>query len=305
MNSVKVVGGLIEIGAAFKFLNTAELGFVTPENAWFDANVVLTSWIALSAVCGFYLLGFFKTNHDYDEVKVGAGRMVFGTLFLGLALYMTPALFGRAPDSLVWDRLIVGILPPDSSEFTAAARVASLGDSGSATLSDIRATSSDPSQAEREEKKAHGVLWGLSFDQAVEQAAREQRPILIDFTGVNCANCRLMEKRVLPRPEIVELLKEFVTVQLYTDFVPIASISAEQRRGLAEKNQLRQLDLAQEATNPFYVVLTPDGKLQSSIGGYNEPPVFQRFLSSALEKIREDVRMARVGRGDLRSTQTP
>ena len=117
MNSVKVVGGLVEIGAAFKFLNTAELGYVTPENAWFDASVVLTCWIALSAVCGFYLLGFFRTDHDHDEVKVGPGRMVFGTLFLGMALYMAPALFGRPPQSLVWDRLIVGILPPDASEF--------------------------------------------------------------------------------------------------------------------------------------------------------------------------------------------
>ncbi len=57
MNAVKVVGGLVEIGAAFKFVNTAELAWVTPENAWFDAQVVLTSWVVLSAVCGIYLLG--------------------------------------------------------------------------------------------------------------------------------------------------------------------------------------------------------------------------------------------------------
>ncbi len=116
MNAVKVVGGLVEIGAAFKFVNTAELAWVTPENAWFDAQVVLTSWIVLSAVCGIYLLGLFRTDHDHDEVKVGPGRLVFGALFLGLALYMAPALFGRPPSSLVWDRLIVGILPPDSNE---------------------------------------------------------------------------------------------------------------------------------------------------------------------------------------------
>src|SRR5262249_60828288 len=64
MNSVKVVGGLVEIGAALKFLNTAELGYVTPENAWFDAQVVLTSWIALPAVSPFYLLAFFRTHPD-------------------------------------------------------------------------------------------------------------------------------------------------------------------------------------------------------------------------------------------------
>ena len=118
MNAVKVVGGLVEIGAALKFINTAELAWVTPENAWFDAQVVLTSWVVLSVVCGIYLLGLFRTDHDHDEVKVGPGRLVFGALFLGLALFLAPALFGRPPQSLVWDRLIVGILPPDSSEFS-------------------------------------------------------------------------------------------------------------------------------------------------------------------------------------------
>ena len=70
----------------------------------------------------------------------------------------------------------------------------------------------------------------MSLDQAKELAAAQKKPILIDFTGVNCANCRLMEQRVLPRPEIVKLLSEFVTIQLYTDFVPIASITATNAR---------------------------------------------------------------------------
>ena len=165
MNSVKVVGGLVEIGAALKFLNTAELGYVTAENAWFDAQVVLTAWVVLAAVCGFYLLGFFRTDHDHDDVKVGPGRMVFGTLFLGLALYMAPALFGRPPQGLIWDRLIVGILPPDASEFSAPILVAggaSGGEGGSETSgpAEVKATSTDPVRAEREEKTVHGVRLG-------------------------------------------------------------------------------------------------------------------------------------------------
>jgi len=300
MNAVKVVGGLVEIGAALKFLNTAELGYVTPENAWFNAQVVLTAWVVLAAVCGFYLLGFFRTDHDHDDIKVGPGRMVFGSLFLGLALYMAPALFGRPPHGLIWDRLIIGILPPDSSEFSAPVQVVGAASGGvgvAAGPAEVKATSTDPARAEREEKKVHGVLWGMSLDQAKELAAAQKKPILIDFTGVNCANCRLMEKRVLPQPEIVKLLGEFVTIQLYTDFVPIASITATQRRELAEKNQERQLDLAQEATNPFYVVLTPEGKLVSSMGGYNERPVFLDFLSKALEKARGGMSLAQAPAG--------
>ncbi len=286
MNAVKVVGGLVEIGAALKFINTAELARVVPEDAWFDAHVILTCWIALSVVCGFYLLGIFRTDHDHGDVKVGTGRIIFGAAFLGLAIYLAPALFGRPPQSLVWDRLIVGILPPDASEFYPSAQASGAGGETSAVAShEVKATSKDPAQAEKEEKKLHGVLWGMSFDQAREQAAAEHRPILIDFTGVNCANCRLMERRVLPKAEVVSLLKKFVTVQLYTDFVPISSITPDAREELAGANQVRLLKLAKEATNPFYVVLTPEGEVLGRMGGYNDPPIFVDFLNKALDRF--------------------
>jgi thiol:disulfide interchange protein DsbD len=284
MNAVKVVGGLVEIGAALKFINTAELASVTPENAWFNAPVVLTSWIALSIVCGLYLLGVFRTDHDHDDVKVGPGRLVSGAAFLGLALYLLPALFGHAPQGQVWNRVIVGLLPPDSSTFSAPVQVIGAGGESSA---EVKATSTDPAQAEREQKSFHGVLWGMSLDQAKEQAAREKRPVLIDFTGVNCPNCRQMERGVFPRRDVVPLLRKFVTVQLYTDYEPIESITAEQRKARAELNQNRQLDLG-ETTNPFYVVLSPGGEVIDRIGGYNEPSVFIDFLNKALEKASRE-----------------
>jgi thiol:disulfide interchange protein DsbD len=286
MNAVKVVGGLVEIGAALKFINTAELAYVVPENAWFDAEVILTCWIALALVCGLYLLGVFRTDHDHGEVKVGTGRILFGAVFLGLALYLTPALFGRPPQSLFWDRIILGILPPDAHELAAPTQFASRGGEGGAgALAAVKATSTVPAQAEKEEKKFHGVQWGMSFDQARELAAAEKKPILIDFTGVNCANCRLMEGNVLPRPQVVSLLKKFVTVQLYTDYVPIGSLTPDQREELAGENQVRLLKLAKEASNPIYVVLSPDGEVLARLAGYNEIPVFVDFLSKALEKF--------------------
>jgi thiol:disulfide interchange protein DsbD len=293
MNAVKVVGGLVEIGAALKFLNTAELAYVVPEDAWFNAQVVLTCWVALSVVCGLYLLGLFRTDHDHDEVKVGPGRLIFGSFFLALALFMAPALVGRVPQSTVWNRLIVGILPPDASEFSSGSRLAAgAGDPG---LQAVKATSTDPAQAEREEKKVHGVVWGMSFDQARERARAEKKPILIDFTGVNCSNCRAMETGVFPRPEVVALLKKFVTIQLYTDYVPIGSITREDRERLSERNQDRLLDLAHEATNPIYVVLSPEGEVISRIGGLVEPRVFVNFLSTALDKAFGDVTVAQAG----------
>ncbi|HMB02425.1 MAG TPA: thioredoxin family protein [Isosphaeraceae bacterium] len=279
MNAAKIVGGLVEIGAAFKFVNAAEIGFGTiPKDAWFDAPVVLTIWIALAVVCGLYLLGLFRTDHDHDEVKVGPGRLLTGSLMLGLALYLTPALFGNPPRSKVW-YTVVGLLPLDVDKLTAP--VADRGAAGERRQ--FEAISKDPEMAQEEQKSFHGVIWGMSYKAAREQARAQNKPILIDFTGVYCANCRTMEQSVLPLPEVVKLLKQFVTVQLYTDLVPIGSLTNEQRLELAAKNQELLLDLAQEATNPFYVVVAPDGQVLNRIG-YSPPSVFIDFLNGALNK---------------------
>ena len=283
MNAVKVVGGLVEIGAAFKFLNTAEIGLGhTPENAWFDSSLLLSTWVVLALICGVYLLGFFATAHDQDEVKVGPGRLLTGALFLTLALYLTPALFGYPPRSRVYDRLVVGLLPADSGKLDRGSQVAS-----TAVGTDeqpVRATSHDPEVAVTEEKAVHGVRWGMSYDAALAEARKSNRPVLIDFTGVNCANCRQMERTVMPRPDVIAELRKFVTIQLYTDFVPIDSITQEQRETLAESNLEREQKLANQTTSPLYVVLNPDGKVVATIGGYNEPPTFLKFLKGSLDK---------------------
>ena len=292
MNSVKVVGGLIEIGAALKFLNTAELSFVTPDNAWVDAQFVLTAWVVLAAVCGFYLLGFFRTDHDYEEVKVGAGRIVIGSCFLGMALFLAPALFGRPPQSQIWDHLVIGLLPPDAAEFSNPPGGAER--EGSA-IAEKKATDTDPKVAERQETRFHGVEWGFSYEAALERAKADNKPVLIDFTGLNCANCRKMESAVLPKSDVVAVLKKFVTVELYTaPSVPIFSLTADQREALANRNTDLQIELTSDNTNPFYVVLSPEGKVLGTLGGARPAGVFISFLNDALEKTKgEKVARAR------------
>ena len=135
----------------------------------------------------------------------------------------------------------------------------------------------------------------MSLDAARERAKAEDRPILIDFTGVNCANCRAMEQGVFPLPEVVAQLSKFVTVQLYTDFVPIASLKQEDREALAAKNQELLLDLAHEATNPIYVALAPDGRVLNTIGGKRGPADFLAFLNEALTKHQDGRKVAQVG----------
>jgi hypothetical protein len=90
-----------------------------------------------------------------------------------------------------------------------------------------------PDEDVRAQANVHGVAWGLSYDQARERALSEKKPILIDFTGVNSANCRQMEQGVFTRPDIVPLLRRFVPVQLHIDYLPLASLTMQQREQLA------------------------------------------------------------------------
>jgi thiol:disulfide interchange protein DsbD len=305
MNAVKVVGGLVEIGAAFKFLNSAEIGFGTsPNDAWIDSIVMLTAWVVLSLICGVYLLGFFKTGDDQAEVRVGPGRLLTGALFLGIALYLAPALFGYPPRGQVYNRLVVGLLGPDADKLDIASRLPAptiVGPAGPGETKvaagepagAVKATSKEPEKALREEKRFHGVQWGMSYDEALERAKAEKRPVLIDFTGVFCANCRQMENGVMPRPDVVALLRKFVTVQLYTDQVPIDTLSMDKKEELAADNLDREIKLTAQQTSPLYVVLNPDGKVLAQAGGFIEAPRYIKFLTDALSKFDGDKQVAR------------
>ncbi|GIW88933.1 MAG: hypothetical protein KatS3mg108_3257 [Isosphaeraceae bacterium] len=315
MNSVKVVGGLLEIAAAFKFLNTAETSFRGGQasEAILDAQVVLSIWVVSALVAGLYLLGLFRTDHDLETPKVGPIRLVSGTLFLALALYLTPALFGNPPESELY-RSIAGIFPQDSlQEFDSAGRirgyvkrdlntvfaqlnqdpsapVASPADrgGGSPTLEvAVEATSSDPQLAIRQHRELIGDLsWGYSYDAALEEAQKTQRPILIDFTGVNCANCRTMEAKVMPAPAVEELMRQFIRVRLHTDFVPIPTLTEDQRLDLGEDNLDLELRLVNQSTSPYYVILDPSGSVLAQQAFDPNVAPFVAFLQNGLSRFQ-------------------
>lgn len=290
MNTVKVVGGLLEVAAAFKFVNNVEIGFGTiPEDAVFNAGVVLAIWIVASLVSGMYLLGLFQSDHDMERPKVGAGRLLIGSMFLALSLHVTPALFGRPPHSRIWDQGFVALLPPDVGTLRAPTG------GGGVAEAEQRATSSKLDEALRQETRFHGVRWGMSFEAAQAQAKADNRPILIDFTGVFCTNCRLMEETVMTRPEVISLLKQFVPVELYTDRMPIDSLSAADREAAVEANRERELDLAKLVSNPFYIVLSPSGEVLESQEGASSASTFAEFLKRGLAKHAGGGKVAAAG----------
>jgi thiol:disulfide interchange protein DsbD len=97
-----------------------------------------------------------------------------------------------------------------------------------------------------------------------------------------------MEQSVFPRPDVTRQLKRFVTVALYTDLLPIGSITHDQRLDLASANLEREVDLVAQTTSPYYVVLTPDGKVIASAGADTGTEGFREFLKNAYEKFEKE-----------------
>lgn len=316
MNAVKVVGGLVEIALAFKFLNTAEIGFgASSTSAWIDAQVVLTIWVVTGIACGIYLLGLFRTDHDHDAIQVGPLRLVSGITFLGMALFLAPALFGNPPKSKFYDA-IVGIMPPDVGELDTrqlivretVTEIAELirdqpesgGSRGLASSEpvirgEVKAVSNDPKVAILQEKKFHGVAWGMSYDVALKEAKAKNRLVLIDFTGVFCANCRTVEQKIMPKPDVVKELKKFVTVSLYTDHVDIEALKVDDREALGIENLEFEVKLVAENTSPVYVVVSPEGAV---LGKTKFDPTNDNFLRDFLRDMQ-----AKHGNGEKVTTK--
>jgi len=199
LNTVKVVFGFIELALAFKFLSNADLVL-----KWHLLNreVFIAIWIAVFAALTLYLFGKFSTPHDSPVPFLSVGRMLLGVFALTFTIYLIPGLWG-APL-----KLISGITPPlnySESPF-------GFGGGGGA----------QPASAEKLPEGAaptvHGITAFEDYDKAFAYAKSVNKPLLLDFTGRVCTNCRKMEEYVWVDPEVLAMLKnDVVLVSLYGD----------------------------------------------------------------------------------------
>lgn len=218
LNAVKVVMGFLELGAALKFLANADLT-LHPGNPWlFTYDSVLCAWIALSVACGIYLLGGFRMPHDEPFEHLSVPRMILATIFIGMSVYLAPALWRVKPLGIVGESL-VAFLPLDTR---------------------------------------HADEWTLDYQAAWEEAVRTRKPLFIDFTGVNCTNCRYNELNVFTKPEVIRELQHFVKVKLYTDSVPLEGLSRADAEAAGLRNAQLQAETFADASQPLYVVLRPE-----------------------------------------------
>lgn len=277
LNTVKVVFGFIELALAFKFLSNADLveqwHIVTRE-------VFLTIWIGVFLAMALYLFGLFQTPHDSPVPFISVGRMLLGILTLCFTIYLIPGLWG-APL-----KVISGFPPPlNYSESPMG-----FGGSASAPASTV---------AELPEGAGyivHNIPAFHDYDKGLAYAKKVNKPILIDFTGNVCTNCRLMEDNVWSDPAILSILKnDVVLISLICDSrdkLPENEIfeSKEGREITTVGEKWGNFEIERYNTNarPYYVMLRPDeSTLNEPVGYTPDIEEYRAWLQSGLATFKK------------------
>jgi thiol:disulfide interchange protein DsbD len=202
LNSVKVCLGFLELALALKFLSSADLAW---HWEWFDREIFLVLWIVIFILMGIYLLGKIKFSHDSEVPYLSVPRLFFAILSFSFAVYMVPGLWG-APVSV-----LSGLAPPmNTQDFILNANSA-----GPATASVYLPVKVKYSESLKAPVGFHPFF---DLDEGLAYAKKVGKPVLLDFTGHTCVNCRKMEDLVWVDKEVGRLInEEYVLIQLYAD----------------------------------------------------------------------------------------
>jgi len=274
LNTVKVVLGFLELALAFKFLSIADLVY-----HWgiLDRDIFLAIWIVIFSALGFYLLGKIKLPHDSKLEYISVPRLLLALLTFVFVVHMIPGLWG-APL-----KLLSGYLPPiTTQQFKLTGGVGS---------EESFSTSGEVIKYADRLKIPHGISGYFDYEQALEAAKREGKPLLIDFTGHGCVNCRKMEENVWVDPQVLKRLKEdFVMVALYIDErldLPesewyTSSYDSKVKKTLGKQNADFQITRFNNNAQPYYVILDHNEQLVAKPRGYNtDVAAFVEFLDGA------------------------
>ncbi len=202
LNSVKVVLGFLELALAFKFLSNVDLAY-----HWdlLDREVFLVLWIVIFAMMGFYIIGKLTFSHDSPLPFITVPRILLSIIIFSFTLYMVPGLWGAPLKALS------GFLPPQTTQDFDLYNNSSL---NSLSSNDITINKKYSGLF----KAPHNLNAFFDLQQGLAYAKENNKPVLIDFTGHSCVNCRKMEASVWGDPEVLNLLKnDFVLISLYVD----------------------------------------------------------------------------------------
>lgn len=261
MNTVKVVLGFIELGLALKFLSKADL---VSKIFLLKRELFIALWIIITLGLVLYLFGLIRFPHDNKNEKISNGRKVFGLLSIGFLVYLVQ---GLVPSERPKLSLLSGILPPLNVSYFYDEKDGILG--------------MHPSH---------------DFFEAMEIAKKENKPVLLDFTGYGCENCRKMEEFVWSEPDILPILQnELILASLYVDDkeplpeaeqtkIDIGGGQMKKIKTIGDKWSMFQQVNFENNSQPHYVLITPDGKvINTPVSGYMEKEDFKKFLECGVQ----------------------
>ena len=267
LNELKAVFGLLEFALALKFLSNIDLAY---HLNLIHRNVFLLIWIVIGVLITLYILGLIRFSKDNRIEKYHWSRIFFASIFAGLTLYMVPGITGKPLSALS------GILPPAPIEAT---------------------INTNNAPAENMRALPHN-LWGFyDIDDAKAYAAKINKPILIDFTGYACANCRKMEENVWPKSEVKKILsEEFVIASLYVDDkkeLPLekqylSNYSNEMITTIGAKNMEYEITQFNNNAQPYYIIIDAQGKVLMKPIGYSSENDFLSWLKEGKRKFSEN-----------------
>lgn len=272
LNTIKVSFGFIELALALKFLSNVDLSY---HLGILNRDVFLVLWIVVFFLLGVYLLGKLKLAHDSDLPFVSVPRLFFAMASFSFAVYMVPGLWGAPLKALS------GFIPPATTqEFNLNDLQYKIGNAGPAHS----AAGNDAAPPKKYTNKLH-VPFGLTayFDLEEGMAAAKilKKPIMLDFTGHTCPNCRKMEEQVWKDPAVLSRIKEnFVLVSLYVDEseeLP-ASEQYTDKNGVkivtvGDKNLDYEIKTFGFNAQPLYMFLDLNGKPLSDVKYGYDPSV--------------------------------
>ena len=258
MNTVKVVLGFLELALALKFLSVADLAY-----GWrlMDREVFIALWIVIFALLGVYLLGKITLPHDDKLEKIGVTRFMLALVSLSFAVYMIPGLWGAPLKS------ISAFAPPIYTQ-------------------DFNLYTGD----------VHAQV--DNFEEGMKLGAKLNKPVLVDFSGYGCVNCRKMEAAVLTNPEIKDMIdNDFVMVTLMVDDkkalpqpITVKEKDGQERtlRTYGDKWSYLQRTKFGANAQPYYVILDGYAKPLNFAFPYEEDvPKFQQFLKTGIENYKK------------------
>ena len=285
LNSVKVVLGFLELALAFKFLSNADLVLQTH---LIERELFIAIWIVIFALLTFYLLGFIKLAHDSELKYISVGRLFLAILTGMFTVYMIPGLWG-APLK------IINAFPPPMHYSESPHGV---GYSKTTTLvSDNTHNQSHDGQ----HLGPQGLMVFHDYDKGIKYAKESGLPIMLDFTGWACVNCRKMEEQVWSDTEVKNMLaNEVVLISLYVDERTKLPESEQYETTIAGKKKkvktvgdkwtVLQAERYKTNSQPYYVILDHDENqlgVAANYQDYGKVSLFKDWLQDGINAFKK------------------